>query len=132
MEATAWDWPIDPLGFRITLRTIYDRYELPLMITENGLGSLDVLEDDGLVHDNERIEYLERHIEQMQYALEEGVKILSYNPWSFFDVLSSSNGFAKRYGLVYIDRTETDLRKLKRYKKDSFFWYKRLIQNNGL
>lgn len=102
------------------------------MITENGLGSLDVLEDDGLVHDNERIEYLERHIEQMQYALEEGVKILSYNPWSFFDVLSSSNGFAKRYGLVYIDRTETDLRKLKRYKKDSFFWYKRLIQNNGL
>lgn len=132
LEATAWDWPIDPLGFRITLRTIYDRYELPLMITENGLGSLDVLEDDGLVHDNKRIEYLERHIEQMQYALEEGVKILSYNPWSFFDVLSSSNGFAKRYGLVYIDRTETDLRKLKRYKKDSFFWYKRLIQNNGL
>lgn len=132
LESTAWDWPIDPVGFRITLRTIYDRYELPLMITENGLGSIDVLEEDGKIHDQCRIDYLEKHIEQMQKAMEEGVEIVSYNPWSFLDVLSSSNGFAKRYGFVYIDRTETDIRELKRYKKDSFFWYQKLIDNNGL
>ena len=132
LESTAWDWPIDPVGFRITLRTIYDRYELPLMITENGLGSIDILEEDGAIHDQCRINYLEKHIEQMQKAMEEGVEIISYNPWSFLDVLSSSNGFAKRYGFIYIDRTETNIRELKRYKKDSFFWYQKLIRNNGL
>lgn len=125
-----WGWNVDPVGLRIALRKMYDRYKLPIMITENGFGYRDVLED-GQVNDDYRIEYLKMHIEQMQLAMQDGVEVLSYNLWSFIDILSSSDGIGKRYGLVYIDREDFDEKDLERIPKKSFYWYKKLIARNG-
>lgn len=128
--ATEYGWPIDPTGFRKALRTLYDRYRLPLMITENGFGGTDVLEN-GAVHDQYRIDYLKKHISQMKKAVEDGVPIIAYNTWSLMDLLSTREGFNKRYGLIYINRGETDIKDLRRVKKDSFYWYKNVIKENG-
>lgn len=130
LERTKFEWEIDPIGFRLVFRELWDRYHLPLMVTENGLGSDDVLTSDFKIHDDYRIDYLAKHIEQMQLALSDGVHIIGYNPWSVMDLVSSHNGFSKRYGFIYVNRGETDLRDLKRYKKDSFYWYKELIAKN--
>lgn len=130
LPKTQFGWEIDPIGFRTTFRAIWDRYQLPLLVTENGLGAFDELED-GKVHDGYRIDYLRAHIEQIQLAITDGVDVLGYSPWSAIDLVSTHQGVAKRYGFVYVDRTETDLRDLTRYKKDSFDWYAKVIASNG-
>jgi 6-phospho-beta-glucosidase len=103
---------------------------MPLMITENGYSANEEVVD-GKVHDQERIEYLSEMVSNMSQAIEDGVELFSYNPWSFIDILSSSQGMDKRYGLVYVDRSNHDLKELKRIKKDSYYWYQNCIHNNG-
>ncbi len=131
LEKTNWDWTVDPVGIRIALRTIESRYQLPVLITENGLGEFDVLED-GEIHDSYRIDYLQQHLVEIQKAITDGVHVLGYCTWSFTDLLSWLNGYQKRYGFVYIDRNETEHEgSLNRYKKNSFYWYQEVIKTNG-
>lgn len=127
---TEFGWEIDPIGFRATIRELYSRYRLPLLVTENGLGAYDKLED-GKVHDPYRIHYLREHIAQIQQAITDGAEMLGYNPWSAIDLISTHEGMKKRYGFIYVDRDEFDLKTLKRYPKDSFYWYKKVIASNG-
>lgn len=128
---TEFGWEIDPDGFRATVREMYSRYQLPLLVTENGLGAYDKLTEDGKVHDDYRIEYLRKHIEQIKLAAEEGVMMMGYCPWSAIDLVSTHEGVVKRYGFIYVNRDEFDLKDLARYRKDSFFWYKKVIETNG-
>ncbi|MCP1413870.1 glycoside hydrolase family 1 protein [Paenarthrobacter sp. A20] len=130
LPKNAFGWDIDPAGFRTTMRAIWDRYRLPLIITENGLGAFDKLEN-GRVHDDYRIDYLRQHIEQIQLALSDGVEVFGYCPWAAIDLISTHQGAAKRYGFIHVNRDEFDLLDLKRTKKDSFFWYRSLIDSNG-
>lgn len=132
LQLTKFNWIIDPVGMRTTLRRIALRYDLPIIITENGLGSEDKLTADGHIHDDYRIDYFEKHFEQAKLALTDGVKLIGYCPWSFEDLVSTHQGYKKRYGFVYIDRTENDLKDLKRIKKDSFSWYHKVITSNGV
>ena len=131
LDTTDWDWAIDPDGMEYILRDLYTRYNKPLMITENGLGAYDTLTEDGHVHDAARIDYLKKHLQAMYRAIDSGVEVLSYNPWSAIDLLSTSNGYKKRYGLIYVDRTDDDVKSLKRYPKDSYYWYQKVIATNG-
>lgn len=131
LERTSFGWGIDPVGLRTTLRAIYDRYQLPLIITENGLGAYDKLEEDGTVKDDYRIDYLRKHIEQCKLAIADGVELFGYCPWSAIDLVSTHQGVNKRYGFVFVDRDEFDLKQLRRYRKNSFFWYKDVIRSNG-
>lgn len=131
LESSEYGAQIDPLGLRTVLNTYYQKYHLPLIVTENGLGAADVLEEDGRVHDPYRIDYLREHILACQQAVEDGVVMLGYCPWSFMDLLSSHQGFRKRYGFVYVNRDDQDLKDMRRIKKDSFFWYRRVIETNG-
>lgn len=130
VDKTPYGWVVDPVGLRLTLRKLYDRYDLPILITENGYGSPDKMDEDGKIHDPERIAYLEKHILAIQEALTDGVTIMGYLPWSAIDVVSTHQGFNKRYGFIYIDRTDNDLKQMKRYPKDSYYWYKDLINKN--
>jgi len=130
-KTTDWGWTIDPTGLHIALRRITSRYNLPIMITENGLGAYDTLEADGSIHDDYRIEYLKEHIIAIEKAVEDGCDVIGYCTWSFQDLFSWLNGYAKRYGFVYVDRDEESEKELKRYKKDSFYWYKKVIETNG-
>lgn len=131
LPKTQFGWEIDPEGFRATLREMYSRYHLPMMITENGLGAYDKLEEDGSIHDSYRIDYLRAHIEQMKLAISDGCEILGYSPWSAIDLVSTHEGIVKRYGFIYVNRDEFDLKDMKRYRKDSFYWYKKVIASNG-
>jgi len=130
LPTTEFGWEIDPIGFRSTIREIYSRYRLPMIVTENGLGAYDQLEA-GEVHDHYRIEYLRKHIEQMRLAIAEGCELIGYCPWSAVDLISTHEGMVKRYGFIYVDRDEFDLKTLDRYRKDSFFWYKKVIASRG-
>ncbi|WP_297632306.1 glycoside hydrolase family 1 protein [uncultured Clostridium sp.] len=131
LDATDWDWEIDATGLRVGLRILTSRYDnIPIMITENGLGAFDKLED-GEIHDTYRIEYLEKHIRACKEAVNDGVNLIGYCSWSYTDLLSWLNGYQKRYGFVYVDRDETDEKELRRIKKDSFYWYKEIIKTNG-
>ncbi|MBM6614286.1 glycoside hydrolase family 1 protein [Desemzia sp. RIT804] len=132
VEKTNWDWDIDPTGLRIGMRRIDSRYELPILITENGLGEYDTLEEDGSIHDTYRIDYLKAHVKAIQETISDGVDVLGYCTWSYTDLLSWLNGYQKRYGFVYVDREENDEKELKRYKKDSYYWYQQVIKENGL
>ena len=131
LNTTDWDWAIDPIGMEYMLRDIYMRYGKPLMILENGLGAYDTLTPDGKVHDDYRIDYLSKHIDAVGRAIDYGVKVWAYCPWSAIDLLSTSNGVKKRYGFVYVDRTDADPKECKRIRKDSFEWYKGVIASNG-
>lgn len=131
LSQTDWDWTIDPEGLRIALRKINNRYNLPILITENGIGTFDEKTQDEKIHDQTRIDYLKEHILAVQASLTDGVDVLGYCVWSFTDLLSWLNGYQKRYGFVYVDRTETDSKDVKRYKKDSYYWYKEVIASNG-
>ncbi|WP_349948324.1 glycoside hydrolase family 1 protein [Lacrimispora sp. BS-2] len=122
---------IDPLGLRTVLNSYYQKYHLPLIITENGLGAADTLTEDGKIHDEYRISYLRAHIQAISQAMEDGVSVMGYSPWSFMDLLSSHEGFRKRYGFVYVNREDHDLKDMRRIKKDSYFWYRRVIETNG-
>lgn len=122
---------IDPLGLRTVLNNYYQKYHLPLIVTENGLGTADTLTEDGKVHDDYRIDYLRAHILACSQAIEDGVEMLGYSPWTFMDLLSSHEGFKKRYGFIYVNRDDHDLKDMSRIKKDSFYWYRRVIETNG-
>ncbi|MCH8625472.1 glycoside hydrolase family 1 protein [Lactiplantibacillus plantarum] len=131
LSKTEWGWEIDPVGFRIALRRIYEKYQLPIMVTENGLGAKDKLENGKVINDQYRIDYLQTHITEMQRALTDGVDLLGYCAWSFTDLLSWLNGYKKRYGFVYINRDDDNQLDLARIPKRSFYWYRDLIQRNS-
>jgi 6-phospho-beta-glucosidase len=125
-EKNEWGWTIDPYGFKHYLMDFYHRYELPILILENGLGHRDVLDENGYAEDDYRIDYLKTHIERMAEAVDEGVEIIGYLTWSATDLYSTREGFVKRYGFVSINQDT-----LKRGKKKSFYWYKKVIETNG-
>ena len=133
LEISDWGWQIDPVGLRLSLNQLYDRYQIPLFIAENGLGAQDHIESDGSIHDPYRINYLKDHIVQMIKAVEEdGVELLGYTPWSCLDLISASTGeMKKRYGFIYVDRDNEGKGTLQRSKKDSFYWYKQVIATHG-
>jgi 6-phospho-beta-glucosidase len=127
-----WGWGIDPVGLRTKLNFYWDRYGVPIIIAENGLGAFDKLETDGSVHDPYRIEYLRAHIEQVREAILDGVQVLGYYPWGPIDIVScSSSEMEKRYGFIYVDLDNHGKGSGKRLLKDSYFWYKQVIESNG-
>ncbi len=133
LKYSEWGWAMDPTGLRISLNDIYDRYNVPIMVVENGLGAIDTLEEDKSIHDPYRIEYMKGHIEAMDKAInEDGVDLIGYTPWGIIDLVSASTGeMRKRYGVIYVDMDDEGKGTLNRYKKDSFHWYHRCIDTNG-
>ncbi|EDA0481482.1 glycoside hydrolase family 1 protein [Listeria monocytogenes] len=132
LESSDWGWQIDPKGLRWTLNDLYSRYELPLFIVENGLGAYDTVEEDGKIHDDYRIDYLRKHIEQMKEAIADGVDLIGYTSWGPIDLVSASTSeMSKRYGFIYVDQDDWGKGTLERSRKDSFFWYKKVIETNG-
>jgi len=131
LEVSEYGAQIDPMGLRLVLNDYYSRYRLPLIITENGIGMTDELTADNRIHDDYRIDYIRKHLAACALAIEDGVELMGYSPWSFMDLLSSHQGFRKRYGFVYVNREDMDLKDLRRIKKDSFFWYQNVIRTNG-
>ena len=132
LKASDWGWQIDPKGLRWTLNEIYDRYQIPLMVVENGLGAHDVKAEDGKIHDEYRIDYLRQHIEQMGEAIADGVDLIGYTPWGCIDLVSLSTGeMAKRYGFIYVNKFDDGTGDLRRERKDSFYWYQKVIATNG-
>lgn len=128
---TNWGWNFDPVGLRYGMRELMHRYgNIPIVITECGWSQEEKLED-GKIHDSQRITYFKEHIEQMDLAIKDGANIISFNPWSFIDILSVGDGMEKRYGMVFVDRTNFEENEQKRYKKDSFEFYKKLIKANS-
>ncbi len=132
LKYSEWGWSIDGKGLRYFLNELYGRYGLPLMVVENGLGAVDELEEDGSVHDPYRIAYTREHVLAMKEALADGVQLLGYTYWGCIDLVSASTGeMKKRYGFIYVDRNNDGSGTLKRYKKDSFYWYQKVIATNG-
>lgn len=133
LENSEWGWQIDPMGLRISLNDLYDRYQLPLFIVENGLGSFDDKTDVTNIQDDYRIDYLRKHIQSIGEAIsEDGVDLLGYLVWGVIDIVSGTTGeMDKRYGLIYVDKDNEGNGTLKRYKKKSFNWYKQVIKSNG-
>lgn len=132
LESSDWGWQIDPKGLRITLKKMYDRYQVPLFIVENGLGAYDKVEEDGTINDDYRIDYMRAHIEQMKEAIKEGVDLIGYTSWGCIDLISASTSeMSKRYGFIYVDQDDYGNGTLARSKKKSFGWYKKVISSNG-
>ncbi|AVI42937.1 MULTISPECIES: 6-phospho-beta-glucosidase BglA [Bacillus] len=133
IKSSDWGWSIDPTGLRYTLNRFYDRYQIPLFIVENGFGAIDQVEDDGSIHDPERIQYLASHIEALKKAIEyDGVDLIGYTPWGIIDIVSFTTGeMKKRYGMIYVDRDNEGNGSMERLKKDSFTWYQNVIATNG-
>ena len=132
LEASEWGWEIDPVGLRIALNQLYDRYEKPLFIVENGLGAIDKPDENHYIADDYRINYLRQHIEAMAGAIEDGVDLLGYTPWGCIDLVSMSTGeMSKRYGMIYVDLDDNINGSGNRYKKKSFHWYQQVIATNG-
>lgn len=132
IQSSDWGWAIDPIGLRYVLNRLYDRYQLPLFIVENGFGAVDTIED-GKIHDAARIDYLKTHIEALTEAVtEDGVELMGYTPWGIIDIVSFTTGeMKKRYGMIYVDRDNEGNGSMERMKKDSFDWYKQVIATNG-
>lgn len=133
LKQTDWGWTVDPLGLRITLNDIYDRYQKPMFIVENGLGAYDKVDKNGYVEDDYRIDYLREHIKNMKDAVEiDGVDLLGFTTWGPIDLVSAGTGeMTKRYGFIYVDRDDFGNGTLKRSRKKSFYWYKKVIESNG-
>lgn len=133
LKASEWGWQIDPIGLRITMNSLYDRYQKPLFIVENGLGAVDTPDENGEINDDYRIEYLRQHIKAMKDAVElDGVDLWGYTSWGCIDLVSASTGeMKKRYGYIYVDKNNDGSGTLKRSKKKSFNWYKQVIASNG-
>jgi len=132
LKKSDWGWQIDPVGLRILLNGLYSRYEVPLFIVENGLGALDTVEPDGFIHDSYRIDYLHDHIVEIGKAIDDGVEVMGYTPWGCIDLVSAStNEMSKRYGFIYVDLDDEGNGTFDRSRKDSFFWYKKVIESNG-
>ncbi|MBA9087938.1 6-phospho-beta-glucosidase [Fontibacillus solani] len=132
LETTEWGWQVDPKGLRYTLNEVYDRYQIPVMIVENGLGAVDKVEEDGSIQDDYRIDYLRDHIIQMKEAIKDGVDLMGYTSWGCIDLVSVSSGeMKKRYGFIYVDKDNDGNGTLERKPKKSFNWYKKVIETNG-
>ena len=133
LKMTEWGWQIDPIGLRVSLNNLYDRYQIPLFIVENGMGAVDNVEEDGSIHDEYRIHYLREHIKELMKAVQvDHVELMGYTPWGCIDLVSSGTGeMKKRYGFIYVDKDDQGNGTLKRSKKDSFEWYKKVISSNG-
>ena len=133
MEKSDWGWAIDPIGLRITMNEIYYRYNLPILISENGFGANDILTVDNQIHDEYRIKYLQNHINELKKAIElDGVICLGYLSWSPIDMISAGTSeMNKRYGYIYVDYDDYGNGSGKRYLKDSFYWYQKVIASNG-
>ena len=133
LKNTEWGWQIDPLGLRITANTLFDRYNKPLFVVENGLGAVDTLTEDGKIHDTYRIEYLRQHLLALRDAItEDGIPVMGFTAWGCIDLVSASSGeMKKRYGMIYVDKDDNGKGTLKRIRKDSFYWYKSVIESDG-
>ena len=132
LPVTEWGWQIDPQGLRWVLNHLYDRYQIPLMVVENGLGAMDTMGADGTIHDPYRIDYLREHITAMAEAVADGVDLQGYTPWGCIDLVSASTGeMRKRYGMIYVDKHDDGSGDLSRHRKDSFYWYQKVIATNG-
>lgn len=132
LKASEWGWQIDPVGLRIALNELYNRYQKPVFVVENGLGAVDEITAEGQIIDDYRIDYLRAHIEQMAKAIEDGVDLMGYTPWGCIDLVSASTGeMSKRYGFIYVDLDDKIEGSGKRMKKKSFDWYKQVIATNG-
>lgn len=136
LKASEWGWQIDPQGLRYVLNTFYDRYQKPLFIVENGLGAVDQLitDENGnkIVNDDYRINYMRDHLMQVKEAVKDGVEIMGYTSWGCIDLVSASTAeLKKRYGFIYVDRNDDGSGTLERYRKKSFYWYKKVIETNG-
>lgn len=136
LKASEWGWQIDPHGLRYILNTLWDRYQKPLFIVENGLGAKDELITDKngnkTVNDDYRINYIKDHLLQVKEAIEDGVDVMGYTSWGCIDLVSASTAeMKKRYGFIYIDRNDDGTGTLERYRKKSFYWYKKVIESNG-
>ncbi|MGN1344083.1 MAG: glycoside hydrolase family 1 protein [Traorella sp.] len=128
LSQTKWGWSIDPVGIRIMMNDLAERYHIPLMIVENGIGAKDEVSKDG-IHDDYRIDYLKDHLEQVELGIQDGVNLIAYTLWSFLDIVSASGGqMSKRYGLVYVDRDDEGNGTNQRIKKDSFYWYQNFLE----
>jgi 6-phospho-beta-glucosidase len=132
LQASDWGWQIDPQGLRFLLNELYGRYQIPIMVVENGLGAIDVVEEDQTIHDSYRIDYMREHIKQMEEAIKDGVDLIGFTPWGCIDLVSISTGeMKKRYGFIYVDKDNEGKGTLDRWRKDSFYWYKKVIASNG-
>ncbi|TXE41838.1 6-phospho-beta-glucosidase [Serratia marcescens] len=133
VKASDWGWQIDPVGLRYSLNVLYERYQKPLFIVENGFGAFDKVEADGQINDDYRIDYLRAHIEEMKKAvIEDGVDLIGYTPWGCIDCVSFTTGeYSKRYGFIYVDKHDDGTGTLERSRKKSFDWYRRVIASNG-
>lgn len=132
LETTEWGWQIDPIGLRYVCNEIYDRYHLPIFISENGIGADDRIAEDGKIHDPYRVDYLKQHLIQLYEAIDDGCDVFGYAYWGPFDIVSASTGeMRKRYGFVYIDKDNEGRGTLARTKKDSFAYYQRVIATDG-
>lgn len=133
LKATAWGWQIDPVGLRVSLNNLYDRYQKPLFIVENGMGALDQIEEDGTIQDDYRIEYLREHIKAFEEAVDrDHVDLMGYTPWGCIDLVSAGTGeMRKRYGFIYVDKDDEGNGSLERKRKKSLYWYQRVIETNG-
>ncbi|MGE6164815.1 6-phospho-beta-glucosidase [Aeromonas rivipollensis] len=132
IQQSQWGWGIDPLGLRITMNSLYDRYQKPLFLVENGLGAIDEINAYGEIEDDYRIDYLRAHISAMGDAIADGVPLLGYTSWGCIDLVSASTGeMSKRYGFVHVDRDDAGRGTLARRRKKSFWWYRQVIASNG-
>lgn len=132
LKASDWGWQIDPVGLRTILNIFYERYELPLFVVENGLGAIDKIGSDRKIHDHYRIDYLKEHIRQMKEAIKDGVDVMGYTSWGPIDIVSfSTSEMSKRYGFIYVDLDDDGNGSCERSRKDSFYWYKKVIESNG-
>lgn len=132
LDTNEWGWGIDPLGLRKILNYYYDRYQKPICIAENGFGTFDKVEEDGTIHDTRRIMYLREHVKALKEAIKDGVEVIGYYPWGPIDIVScSSSEMSKRYGFIYVDLDDYGKGTGKRIKKDSYDWYKRVVESNG-
>lgn len=133
LKKTDWDWQIDPIGLRLTLNQLYDRYEKPIFIVENGMGAQDVVRSGVMIEDDYRIDYLSQHLVEVKKAInEDGVDVIGYTVWGCIDLISASTGeMSKRYGLIYVEKDDDGNGSLRREKKKSFHWYQKVIQSDG-
>ncbi|KYG29608.1 glycoside hydrolase family 1 protein [Alkalihalobacillus trypoxylicola] len=132
LESSDWGWQIDPIGLRVTLNKLYDRYQVPLFVVENGLGAIDTINENGQIEDDYRIDYLRKHFIQMREAIEDGVEVMGYTSWGCIDIISvSTSEVSKRYGFIYVDVDDLGQGTFERSKKKSFNWYKEVIKSNG-
>lgn len=132
LASSEWGWQIDPVGLRTLLNVLWDRYQKPLFIVENGLGAKDKPDADGMVQDDYRISYLNDHLVQVREAIEDGVEVMGYTSWGPIDLVSASRAeLSKRYGFIYVDRDDSGAGTLARSRKKSFYWYQEVIATHG-